>query len=296
MGTKKRTTTKQKNTKRKTALKEKALKPFPIVIVGFGRLGGALALSLKKARWPVSVFPRSNVSVRKAATLGVKLADHDDLHEAGMCIFAVPDATIHDVAQAMAEDLGAQTTLVHLSGAMHLDVFGFPKRKLGSFHPLVAVSDSTDSLAHYSAALASNHQSVNVQLHQLAHVLQMKPLHVPETGRASYHAGAVLCAGLTVALLDAGAAAFERAGLKREEAMGALLPLMQSALNAVAQRGIDRSLTGPVVRGDVGTVQAHLLALSPDLGSIYRLLSQRALLLTSTLPHETQLALSRLLM
>jgi hypothetical protein len=42
-------------------------------------------------------------------------------------------------------------------------------------------------------------------------------------------------------------------------------------------------------------VQAHLEALPPELGGIYRLLSRRALRLATTLPAETRLALERLL-
>ena len=62
-----------------------------VVVVGFGRLGGALSLRLKAAGWPVAVLPRSTESVRKAARLGLKLADHDDLSAAVLCVLAVPD-------------------------------------------------------------------------------------------------------------------------------------------------------------------------------------------------------------
>ena len=60
-------------------------------------------------------------------------------------------------------------------------------------------------------------------------------------------------------------------------------------------RGVEKGLTGPVVRGDVAVVQAHLEALPPELGAIYRLLSRRALKLVKTLPVETRAALERTL-
>jgi predicted short-subunit dehydrogenase-like oxidoreductase (DUF2520 family) len=129
----------------------------------------------------------------------------------------------------------------------------------------------------------------------MAHALGMTPLEVPETGRAAYHAGAVLSAGLMVSLLDAAVSSFEEAGLDRADALEALLPLTRSALRGVESRGLEKGLTGPVVRGDVSVVQAHLEALPPELGSLYRLLSRRALRLTPNLPPETRLALERLL-
>jgi predicted short-subunit dehydrogenase-like oxidoreductase (DUF2520 family) len=105
-----------------------------------------------------------------------------------------------------------------------------------------------------------------------------------------------MSAGLLVALAEAAVSALEHAGLDRDTALESLLPLMSSALRGVQARGLEKGLTGPVVRGDVGVVQAHLEALPPELGGIYRLLSRRALRLAGTLPAETRLALERLLM
>ena len=100
----------------------------------------------------------------------------------------------------------------------------------------------------------------------MALALGLTPVEVPETGRAAYHAGAVLAAGLLVSLADAAVSALEEAGLERDAALEALLPLMRSALRGVETRGLERGLTGPVVRGDVGVVQAHLDALPPEMG------------------------------
>ncbi|HEY0883102.1 MAG TPA: DUF2520 domain-containing protein [Archangium sp.] len=268
-----------------------------VVIVGFGRVGGALALGLRAAGWDVSVLPRAADSVRRAATARVFLADHDDLRAAHLCILAVPDAAVAPAVELVEEDLGPQTALVHCSGALPLTVFSHArsKRPFGSFHPLAAISDMKDPLAGHTVALAATDRGLHAQLTQLAEALGMHPLEVPETGRASYHAGAVLSAGLVVALLDGAVSALQDAGLEREAALQALLPLTNSALRGVQSRGLDKGLTGPVVRGDVGVVQAHLEALPPELGSLYRLLSRRALRLTPALPPETRLALERLL-
>lgn len=275
-------------------------KPPRVVIVGFGRVGGALALGLRKARWEVTVLPRSQDSVRRAAQGGFRLAEHDALRAAELCILAVPDAQVPNAAELVLEDLAPSAALVHLSGALTLTAFGplaiESGRALGSFHPLAAISDPTDPLAGHTAALAATSPTLMQRLTQLAAILRMKTLEVPETGRAAYHAGAVLSAGLLVSLADGAVAALEHAGLDREASLEALLPLMQSALRGLAARGFAKGLTGPVVRGDVSVVQAHLDALPPELGSIYRLLSRRSLaLVKGRLPAETTLALQRIL-
>jgi predicted short-subunit dehydrogenase-like oxidoreductase (DUF2520 family) len=289
----------------KKARKTRARKAAParrpatprVVIVGFGRVGGALALGLKDAGYDVTVLPRAADSVRKAASLKVFLADHDDLRAAHLCILAVPDAAVGPAVELVEEDLGPQTALVHCSGALPLTVFAHArtKRPVGSFHPLAAISDLKDPLGGHAVALAATDRALHAQLAQLAEALQMTPIEVPETGRAAYHAGAVLSAGLAVALIDGAVSALQEAGLDREVALKALLPLSQSALRGIGARGLERGLTGPVVRGDVSVVQAHLEALPPELGSLYRLLSRRALRLTPALPPETKLALERLL-
>ena len=271
--------------------------PPRVVIVGFGRVGGAIALGLREAGWDVAVLPRSADSVRKAAGLRVFLADHDDLRAAQLCILAVPDSAVVPAMELVEEDLNPSTALVHCSGALPLAVFAVArtKRPVGSFHPLAAISDPKDSLSGHAVALASTDRTLHAQLERMAGALGMSPLEVPETGRAAYHAGAVLSAGLLAALVDGAVSALEEAGLDREVALKALLPLSASALKGVQSRGLERGLTGPVVRGDVGVVQAHLEALPPELGSLYRLLSRRALRLTPALPPETRLALERLL-
>lgn len=284
--------------KKKTPAPKKRAPRLPrVVVVGFGRVGGALALGLKRAGWAVSVLPRSGDAVRRAAAARVTLADHDDLRAADVCVLAVPDAAVVPAMELVEEDLGPSTALVHCSGALPLAVFQGAKgqRPVGSFHPLAAVSDPKDSLAGHTVALASTDKALHARLELMAQALGMAPLEVPETGRSAYHAGAVLSAGLVVALLDAAVAAMEEAGLERDAALAALLPLTRSAVRGVETRGLERGLTGPVVRGDVGVVQAHLESLPPELGSLYRLLSRRALRLTPNLPPETRLALERLL-
>lgn len=272
--------------------------PPRVVIVGFGRLGGALALGLRAAGWPVSTLPRSADSVRRAAAMRIALADHDALREAQVCILAVPDGAVASAVEMVEEDLGPSTALVHLSGALPLAVFATAKRSrraFGSFHPLAAVSDPRDALDGHAVAIASTDKALTAVLHRMAEALSLQAIEVPETGRAAYHAGAVMSAALLVALADAAVGALEHAGLERGAALQALLPLMGSALRNAQVRGLEKGLTGPVVRGDVGVVQSHLDALPPELGSLYRLLSRRALRLTTTLPPETRLALERLL-
>ncbi len=271
-----------------------------VVIVGFGRMGGALALGLKRAGWPVSVLPRSGASLRRAVALGIPIADLESLEEAELCMLAVPDGAVGMVAEQVLLELGLSTALVHCAGALDLSVFGsgpmISRRMRGSFHPLAAVSDPEDSIEGHTVALSATGRPLMTALRRMAEDLSLHAIEVPESKRAAYHAGAVLSAGGVVALLSAAVKAFEEAGIEEEDALRALLPLSRSALRGVEQRGLGPGLTGPVKRGDLGVVRAHLAALPEELGAIYRLLSLRGLELCSAhLPPETRAALERLL-
>ena len=271
-----------------------------VVVVGFGRMGGALALGLERAGWPVSVFPRSGESLRRAASLGLLIADHDALQDANIALLAVPDSAVQSVTQTLLLDLGLSTAVVHCAGALDLNAFGdspmLARRMRGSFHPLAAISDAEDPLTGHTVALSATGRPLLTVLRRMAEELELVAIEVPEARRAAYHAGAVMAAGGVVSLLSAAVAAFAEAGIGPEQALRALLPLSQSALRGASARGLSGGLTGPVKRGDLAVVQAHLNALPADLSTLYRLLSQRALRLAGAqLPVETRNALDGLL-
>jgi predicted short-subunit dehydrogenase-like oxidoreductase (DUF2520 family) len=268
-----------------------------LLVVGGGRLGGALALSLSARRWPVRVLSRSEEARRRVLALGLKPATPRDLEQAQVALLCVPDKAVPEVARELARTLSRDTALVHCAGALSLKALGAPRgRALGSFHPLCAVSDPRDSLAGHAVAVSTRSPALKAVLRRMAEDLKLQVLEVPEGRRAAYHAGAVLSAGCAVALLSAATEALGHAGIPPDEALTALLPLMRSSLRGVEARGLERGLTGPVVRGDASVVAAHLAALPPEVGEVYRLLSQRALrLVGSRLSPEALADLTKLL-
>lgn len=279
----------RKAIKKQWLTRSAATKKPNVVIVGFGRLGGALALGLKHAGWPVKVFPRSGESARRAVELQFQIADLGDLQNCQLCVLAVPDAAIGQVAEAIKGDLGEKSVLLHCAGALPLSVLK-PEgnRPAGSFHPLCAIASSSDRLEGHSVAIAASDAAIMPLLKRLAMALHLRPIAVPEGNRALYHSGAVLSAGLSVALLSTAMDVFKQAGIDAESAQAALLPLLRSALRAVEERGIVRGMTGPIVRGDVEVVHSHLRALSKPHKALYQALSLQALdRVQSQLPADT---------
>jgi prephenate dehydrogenase len=83
-----------------------------ILVVGGGRLGGALALSLSAHRWPVSVLSRTDEGRSRVLGLGLKLATRRDMEQARVALLCVPDKAVPEVAREMARTLGRGTALV----------------------------------------------------------------------------------------------------------------------------------------------------------------------------------------
>jgi predicted short-subunit dehydrogenase-like oxidoreductase (DUF2520 family) len=255
------------------------------VVVGLGRLGSALAIQLGRAGWPVRVRTRSPAGRRQLRRYSLKEATAEDLVRAELCLLTVPDAAVASVAEAVAPLLGPRTGLVHCAGALDLEVLQpvAHGRPTGSFHPLVAVTRTDIALPGHAVAVATRSRALAPMLGALARVLGLRPLRVPEGGRAAYHGGAVLAASGLVALLDAAVEAWIAAGVERQEALVALAALMRSAVGGAEAQGTVRALTGPVVRGDAEVVQAHLRALPAGVVPIYRVLESRVLTLARPL-------------
>ncbi|MFP2963077.1 Rossmann-like and DUF2520 domain-containing protein [Myxococcus sp. 1LA] len=269
----------------------------PVVVVGMGRLGGALALALQAKRWPVRIHSRTEAGCQRAEALGLKAASLADLKRARVVLLCVPDAAVPSVAQALSTTLPRTAALVHTAGALSLDALGTTKgRTRGSFHPLCAVSSPRDSLVGSTVAVSTPSRALRDVLRRMAADAGLHVIEVPEAHRAAYHAGAVLSAGGLVSLADAAVAALGAAGIPPADALAALLPLMHSALRGLETRGLAGGLTGPIVRGDAGVVAAHLEALPADVAPLYRLLSRRALgLAGDRLEPTSRAALERLL-
>ena len=88
------------------------------------------------------------------------------------------------------------------------------------------------------------------------------PVRLAPDSKAAYHAAAVLAAGGLTALLDVVAAVAAPTGLDEAGALAVYGPLAAQALANARALGTAPALTGPAVRGDAGTIEAHLAAIA----------------------------------
>jgi predicted short-subunit dehydrogenase-like oxidoreductase (DUF2520 family) len=98
-----------------------------------------------------------------------------------------------------------------------------------------------------------------------------RPVALDSSSKALYHAAACAASNYLVTLLDYAATLMVRAGVPADAALPALLPLVQGTVKNLDAVGLPGALTGPIARGDVGTVRGHLAALRAAPGDLVRL-------------------------
>jgi predicted short-subunit dehydrogenase-like oxidoreductase (DUF2520 family) len=175
--------------------------------------------------------------------------------------------------------------------------------QVGAFHPLVAFADTERAIAALNGAVVAieGDDELADLLARMAEAIGATAVRLAPGSKAAYHAAAVLSAGGFVALLDAIAELASAAGLDERSALSVYAGLIEQSLGNARSLGIVSALTGPMVRGDLGTVQRHLDALqrlAPGVLPVYRALAEREVAIAEgrgVLSPETAESIRRLL-
>jgi predicted short-subunit dehydrogenase-like oxidoreductase (DUF2520 family) len=135
--------------------------------------------------------------------------------------------------------------------------------QIGAFHPLVAFADTERAVAalHGATIAIEGDDQLVAMLADMAEAIGARPVRLAPGSKSAYHAAAVLAAGGFVALLDAIAELGRVAGLDESGSLAIYGPLIEGTLGNARALGIRASLTGPMTRGDIGTLRSHLDAL-----------------------------------
>lgn len=241
-----------------------------IGVVGGGRVGTVLANALRAlGHAVVGVTAVSEASRERAELLlpGVDvLTPHEVIRRAEVVLVTVPDDAIAEVV-AGAATLGLWQVgqiVVHTSGVHGLEVLE-PARAAGALplaiHPAMTFTGTSIDLSRLSGCpFAVTAPSALLPIAQ-ALVVEMggEPFVVAPADRAAYHAALTHGANHLVTLVAQAERILAATGI--EEPGRLLGPLLGAALEGVLADG-ELHLTGPVVRGDVGTVRSHLGALA----------------------------------
>lgn len=259
------------------------------LVLGAGRAGAVLAAVLGNAGAAVDCWSRTDAGARRATSQlpGVAIASGPlPSGRWDVALLAVPDDALERVVHALsASDVDASVWL-HVSGARDELILAPLGAHVGTCHPLQTLTGSAaDVAALRGAFFAVSGDDVAIEAaRSLAAAAGGVAGHVPAASRAAYHLAAVLAGNGVFALLEAAREACARAGIEAPALQEGLAHLAEQSARNAAALGTADAATGPVVRGDAGTVQRHRIWLShhaPDLDALYVALAEQLLALTS---------------
>ncbi len=252
-----------------------------IGFIGAGTTGTALAVRLSQKECPVvAVSSRTLSSAEKLAGLVPDCQVYHTAQEladvAELVFITTPDDVIAQVCSEV-QWRGGQS-VVHCSGAHSVDILEAAKKLgagVGSFHPLqtfAGVEQAIENLPGSTFALEAE-EPLLATLKELTSLLNGSWVELRPGDKVLYHAAAVFACNYLVTLVKLALDLWQDFGVSSKEATRALMPLLEGTMNNINNIGLPNCLTGPVARGDLGTIERHLSALeakSPSLLITYK--------------------------
>lgn len=253
-------------------------------IVGAGRVGTSLGVLLLRAgRQIVAVAARTGASVERAS-FWLRCPVFDDpvlaAKEAGCVLIAVGDDALEGVARRLADSdvMAPGTFVVHTAGAHGVGPLQSMTQRGAralAVHPLQAIADVETGVDRVPGSWfgVTCDEDLRPWAQALVEDLGGHALWVSEDDRPAYHLAATMASNFLVTL----------AGLvgKAANDVKPYLPLMEGTLANIRDLGPENALTGPIARGDAGTITRHLATLRErtlDIEGFYRAMSVATLL------------------
>ncbi len=255
-----------------------------VAIIGPGRVGTLLAVSVARAGFRLVAVAGGTPEARDLLTRSVAgsrpcASPADAVRRAELVLVCVPDDALEDVATdlAVADAVGPDQHVVHVAGSRGcapLHRVALTGARVAACHPAMTVPTG----ARDPELLVGVAWAVTAPVpdrgwaSELVTGLGGDPHVVPEESRALYHAGLVLASNAVGAAVAAARRLLLAARVDQPQAF--LAPLIEASVANVLASGAS-ALTGPIVRGDVGTVAGHLEVIdrdTPELSEAYRAL------------------------
>ena len=247
-----------------------ATKP-DIAIVGAGNLGTALAVALREAGYRIEsvVARRQGNSLARARRLakltGAREVVSSEEVKARILWLCVPDGEIARAAISLSEGFqGRRRIALHSSGALGSEILAPLRRKgaaVASVHPLMTfVRGSQPSLVGVSFAIEGDPAAVR-SARRIVRDLGGESYSISRKEKTAYHAWGTFASPLLTALLATTEEVAALAGVTKKAARERMLPILLQTVKNYGTFGAAAGFSGPIVRGDVETVQRHLAVL-----------------------------------
>ncbi len=252
-----------------------------IGFIGAGITGTALSVRLAQQGYQVVAVASKSMSSAKRFESRIQGCNsyktaQEVADRAQLVFITTPDDVISDVASNIQWHEGQYA--VHCSGAHSTDILEAAQKcgaGTGCFHPLqtfASIEQAIENIPGSTFAIEAE-APLSTILKDMATAMNGNCVMLQAGDKVLYHAAAVIACNYLVTLVKLATDLWSEFGTSRAQAVKALMPLLQGTLSNIEQVGLPDCLTGPIARGDIGTVEKHIQALkekTPSLLSSYR--------------------------
>ncbi len=238
-----------------------------LTIVGPGRAGMSIAIAAHRAGHSIDAVVGRTLASADVAAARVDATPYGidaDFPSSELMLISSRDDSIGELAALIAGRIAPQPGcgVAHLSGLVPrtaLASLAGAGYRTGTFHPLQTLPNPDSGAARLSGAwVGITADDLAATLSDFARSLGMKPFEIADNKKALYHAAASAAANFPLASLAMSYDLFAASGVPFEAAQ----PLVEAIVANAFELGPRAALTGPVARGDVGTVRKQLDAVA----------------------------------
>jgi predicted short-subunit dehydrogenase-like oxidoreductase (DUF2520 family) len=250
--------------------------------IGAGKVGVSLGKYFSEHGITVTGFYSRQLSSSKEAAEFTNsksfIALEPLITESRIIIITTPDDSISEIWQKINKFNLKDKIICHTSGSLSSEIFSNINNS-GAFgysiHPMFAFSDKFNSYKNLKDAYFSIEGDAKYlnEVKLLIEALGNTVLVINKEIKPLYHLSNVTVSNLVLSLLNIGCSYLSQCGINEEIALKALMPLIENNIQNLKVKGFVSSLTGPIERGDLGTIKKHVGILSNNDIELYKTLS-----------------------
>lgn len=247
-----------------------------VSVIGTGKLGSTIALAMANQGYPIKGISDTDriglEETARAVNPGVASQDPSEAAQgAQLVILAVPDDSIKIVSDRLAtgQKLVKGQIVCHCSGFLPSSVLVANKMlgvSIASMHPMASFPGRLTPWENFRGCYfgLEGDAAATKTLSRLVESLECHPVEIPPSRKAIYHLSGVMATNYVAALLCTAARMMETVVSDREKSDAMMASLAGTVLQNIARNGPEGSLSGPIERRDLHTIEGHIEALKRD--------------------------------
>jgi predicted short-subunit dehydrogenase-like oxidoreductase (DUF2520 family) len=260
-----------------------------IMVIGFiggGKVGFSLGKYFSIKGITLSGYYSKSYTDAKEASEFTNSKAYKNINElvkdSSIIFITTPDDSIHEVLQNLSTLNLTNKIICHTSGSLTSSIFSNINNSDAfaySVHPIFPFSDKYNSYKNLQSAYFSI-EGPESHIHELKDFIQSlgnNAFIINKEDKSLYHLSSVTVSNLVLSLINTGCSYLSQCGLSEDDALQALLPLIQNNIDNIKAKGFVSSLTGPIERNDLGTVKHHIAAIPKVDATLYKNLSLKLL-------------------